>query len=150
MIGTRNIVIAYEPVWAIGTGKVATSAQAQETQAEVRAFLAKAVSAAVAEETRIIYGGSVTAANCKELGAYDLAIALPVSIVPDTRVLSHSTRCRWFPCWRCFPQARVRKHHQRKAGLRNDQRAKCVRQCNARRPIKLFCFRLSCTARGER
>jgi len=63
----KNIVVAYEPVWAIGTGKVATTAQAQETQAEIRAFLTKAVSATVAAETRIIYGGSVTAANCKEL-----------------------------------------------------------------------------------
>ncbi|KIJ96911.1 hypothetical protein K443DRAFT_681924 [Laccaria amethystina LaAM-08-1] len=62
-----NVVIAYEPVWAIGTGKVATSAQAQEAHVDVRAYLAKAVSAAVANDTRIIYGGSVTAANCKEL-----------------------------------------------------------------------------------
>lgn len=63
-----KIVIAYEPVWAIGTGKVATSAQAQEAHADIRAFLAKAVSPAVAESTRIIYGGSVNAKNCKELG----------------------------------------------------------------------------------
>ncbi|TFY62126.1 hypothetical protein EVG20_g6816 [Dentipellis fragilis] len=63
----RRIVVAYEPVWAIGTGKVATSAQAQETQAGIRADIAKAVSPAVAEETRIIYGGSVSAKNCKEL-----------------------------------------------------------------------------------
>lgn len=62
-------MIAYEPVWAIGTGKVATSAQAQEAHADIRAFLAKSVSPAVAESTRIIYGGSVTAANCKELSA---------------------------------------------------------------------------------
>lgn len=62
-----NIVIAYEPVWAIGTGKVATSAQAQEAHEDIRKFLSKAVSPAVAENTRIIYGGSVTAANCKEL-----------------------------------------------------------------------------------
>jgi len=62
-----QIVIAYEPVWAIGTGKVATSAQAQEAHADIRSYLAKAVSAAVAESTRIIYGGSVTASNCKEL-----------------------------------------------------------------------------------
>ncbi|CAL1711016.1 unnamed protein product [Somion occarium] len=62
-----KIVVAYEPVWAIGTGKVATAAQAQETHAAIRAFLAKAVSPAVSENTRIIYGGSVTAANCKEL-----------------------------------------------------------------------------------
>ena len=63
-----KIVIAYEPVWAIGTGKVATSAQAQEAHADIRAFLAKAVSPAAAESTRIIYGGSVNAKNCKELG----------------------------------------------------------------------------------
>lgn len=63
----KKVVIAYEPVWAIGTGKVATSAQAQETQAEIRAFLSKAISPAIASETRIIYGGSVTASNCKEL-----------------------------------------------------------------------------------
>lgn len=62
-----KIVIAYEPVWAIGTGKVATSAQAQETHKGTREYLAKAVSPAVAESTRIIYGGSVSAANCKEL-----------------------------------------------------------------------------------
>ena len=63
-----KIVIAYEPVWAIGTGKVATSAQAQEAHADVRAYLSKAVSPAVASSTRVIYGGSVNAANCKELG----------------------------------------------------------------------------------
>ncbi|PBL00665.1 triose phosphate isomerase [Armillaria gallica] len=62
-----KIVIAYEPVWAIGTGKVASSAQAQEAHADIRAYLAKAVSPAVADATRIIYGGSVTAANSKEL-----------------------------------------------------------------------------------
>jgi len=62
-----KVVIAYEPVWAIGTGKVATSAQAQQAHADIRAFLVKSVSPAVAESTRIIYGGSVTAANAKEL-----------------------------------------------------------------------------------
>ncbi|KAG5650003.1 hypothetical protein H0H81_001100 [Sphagnurus paluster] len=62
-----QIIIAYEPVWAIGTGKVATSAQAQETHADIRAYLSKAVSPVVASATRIIYGGSVTASNCKEL-----------------------------------------------------------------------------------
>lgn len=54
-------------MWAIGTGKVATSAQAQETHADIRAYLSKAVSSTVASSTRIIYGGSVNAANCKEL-----------------------------------------------------------------------------------
>ena len=63
-----NIVIAYEPVWAIGTGKVATSSQAQDAHVDIRAYLAKAVSTTVANDIRIIYGGSVTASNCKELG----------------------------------------------------------------------------------
>ncbi|KAH9846397.1 triose phosphate isomerase [Lenzites betulinus] len=63
-----KVVVAYEPVWAIGTGKVASAAQAQAAHADIRAFLATAVSPAVAESTRIIYGGSVTAANSKELG----------------------------------------------------------------------------------
>lgn len=61
-------MIAYEPVWAIGTGKVATATQAQEAHAEIRQFLKTKVSESVAETTRIIYGGSVTAANSKELG----------------------------------------------------------------------------------
>lgn len=62
-----KVVVAYEPVWAIGTGKVATPAQAQETQAEIRSYLSKAVSPSVAANTRIIYGGSVNAKNCREL-----------------------------------------------------------------------------------
>jgi len=62
-----KIVIAYEPVWAIGTGKVATTAQAQEAHNDVRNFLRQAVSPAVAENTRVIYGGSVNGGNCKEL-----------------------------------------------------------------------------------
>lgn len=65
---SSNIVIAYEPVWAIGTGKVATSIQAQEAHVDIRAYLASAVSPLVANDTRVIYGGSVTAKNCKELG----------------------------------------------------------------------------------
>jgi len=62
-----SIVIAYEPVWAIGTGKVATSQQAQDTHADIRSYLSKAISANVAKSTRIIYGGSVNAKNCREL-----------------------------------------------------------------------------------
>uniref|UniRef100_A0A7S0ZI50 Triosephosphate isomerase n=1 Tax=Timspurckia oligopyrenoides TaxID=708627 RepID=A0A7S0ZI50_9RHOD len=62
-----NVVIAYEPVWAIGTGKVATPAQAQEVHANIRKWLAANVSAEVAESTRILYGGSVAAGNCDEL-----------------------------------------------------------------------------------
>jgi len=64
-----NVVIAYEPVWAIGTGKVATPAQAQEVHAALRNWLQTNVSAEVAESTRILYGGSVNGGNCKELAA---------------------------------------------------------------------------------
>ncbi|ONK67751.1 uncharacterized protein A4U43_C05F3400 [Asparagus officinalis] len=63
----KNVVVAYEPVWAIGTGKVATPAQAQEVHDGLRKWLHKNVSAEVAESCRIIYGGSVNGANCKEL-----------------------------------------------------------------------------------
>ena len=69
----RKVVIAYEPVWAIGTGKVASAAQAQDAHANTRAFLAQAVSPVVAQGTRVIYGGSVDTANCKELGACPVA-----------------------------------------------------------------------------
>jgi triosephosphate isomerase len=62
-----NIVIAYEPVWAIGTGVVATTAQAQTTHHDIRIYLSKDISPAVAESTRIIYGGSVSGANCSDL-----------------------------------------------------------------------------------
>lgn len=62
-----KIVIAYEPIWAIGTGKVATTEQAQEVHAAIRSWLAKGVSSEAAEKTRILYGGSVSEKNCKEL-----------------------------------------------------------------------------------
>ncbi|KAK0732781.1 triosephosphate isomerase-like protein [Apiosordaria backusii] len=63
----KKIVIAYEPIWAIGTGKVATTEQAQEVHAAIRKWLRTNVSDSVADETRILYGGSVTAKNCKDL-----------------------------------------------------------------------------------
>ncbi|SPO03025.1 probable TPI1 - triose-phosphate isomerase [Cephalotrichum gorgonifer] len=62
-----RIVIAYEPIWAIGTGKVATTEQAQEVHAAIREWLKKEVSQKVADETRILYGGSVTEKNSKDL-----------------------------------------------------------------------------------
>ncbi|BBH09782.1 triosephosphate isomerase, partial [Prunus dulcis] len=62
-----NIVIAYEPVWAIGTGKVASPEQAQEVHVAVRDWLKKNVSPEVASKTRIIYGGSVNGGNSAEL-----------------------------------------------------------------------------------
>ena len=62
-----KIVIAYEPIWAIGTGKVATTEQAQEVHAAIREWLTKEVGEDVAEKTRILYGGSVNEKNCKDL-----------------------------------------------------------------------------------
>lgn len=63
----KNIIIAYEPVWAIGTGKTATAEQADEVCGEIRATLATLYSDAVAEATTIQYGGSMNAKNCAEL-----------------------------------------------------------------------------------
>ncbi len=62
-----KIVLAYEPVWAIGTGLTATPKQAQEVHDEIRRWLKKEVSEKVSNETRIIYGGSVTDTNAEEL-----------------------------------------------------------------------------------
>ncbi|KAJ4331139.1 triosephosphate isomerase [Didymella glomerata] len=62
-----KIVVAYEPIWAIGTGKVATTEQAQEVHAAIREWLKKEVSSEAAEKTRILYGGSVNEKNCSEL-----------------------------------------------------------------------------------
>jgi triosephosphate isomerase len=62
-----NLILAYEPVWAIGTGKTATTAQAQETQAFIREHLTKQVGAQAADEVRILYGGSVKPENAADL-----------------------------------------------------------------------------------
>jgi len=64
-----KIVLAYEPVWAIGTGVTATSEQAQEMHAFIRKTLAGKYGAAVADEISILYGGSCNASNAKELFA---------------------------------------------------------------------------------
>lgn len=63
-----KVVIAYEPVWAIGTGKTASPEQAQEVHAKIRAWLKEKVSEDIANATRILYGGSVKPANCNDLG----------------------------------------------------------------------------------
>lgn len=63
----KGIVIAYEPIWAIGTGKTATTAQAQEMHAHLRSIIDGQYGAAVANQVPILYGGSVKANNAKEL-----------------------------------------------------------------------------------
>lgn len=63
-----NAVVAYEPVWAIGTGKTATPEQAQEVHGHIRAEVAR-LDATIADGLRILYGGSVKAANAREIFA---------------------------------------------------------------------------------
>lgn len=65
----KSAVIAYEPIWAIGTGKTATAEQAQEIHACIRKVLADKFGAQVAEDTTILYGGSCKPSNAKELFA---------------------------------------------------------------------------------
>lgn len=79
-------VIAYEPIWAIGTGKVATSAQAQEVCAAIRACIAEVYDEATAAAIRIQYGGSVSAASAPELFAMadiDGGLVGGASLKPD-------------------------------------------------------------------
>jgi len=64
-----QVVIAYEPVWAIGTGKTASPEQAEEAHAYIRSWLAKHYSQAAADKMQILYGGSVKSDNAKELMA---------------------------------------------------------------------------------
>ncbi len=63
----KNIVIAYEPIWAIGTGKTATPEMAESTHKEIRKVLAKLFGESVANEMTVQYGGSMNAKNAKEL-----------------------------------------------------------------------------------
>ena len=64
-----NIVIAYEPIWAIGTGKTATAEQAEEIHAYIRSCVAEVYGQEVADDTTILYGGSCKASNAPELFA---------------------------------------------------------------------------------
>lgn len=65
----KNVVIAYEPVWAIGTGKTASPEQAQEIHAYIRKLVEQKYNTTTAQETSILYGGSVNPGNAKELFA---------------------------------------------------------------------------------
>ncbi len=82
-----DIVLAYEPVWAIGTGKTATREQAQEAHAFIRELLRKLYGEGMAEATRILYGGSVKPNNIAELIAMadiDGALVGGASLAPET------------------------------------------------------------------
>lgn len=82
-----NLVIAYEPIWAIGTGKTATSDQAEEICAVVRKTVADLYEQGVADKVRIQYGGSVKPANVKELMAkpnIDGGLVGGASLVPES------------------------------------------------------------------
>ena len=65
----KNVVIAYEPVWAIGTGKTATAAQAEEIHACIRNVIAEKFGLEAADDMTILYGGSCKPSNAKELFA---------------------------------------------------------------------------------
>ena len=81
-----KITIAYEPVWAIGTGKVATPEQAEEVHADLRKLIEARYNAEVAEAVRIQYGGSVKASNSGELMSQpniDGALVGGASLVAD-------------------------------------------------------------------
>lgn len=65
----KSVVIAYEPIWAIGTGKTATNEQANEVCAAIRVLVSELYGAEVADEIRILYGGSVNAGNAEALFA---------------------------------------------------------------------------------
>ena len=83
----QTLVVAYEPVWAIGTGKTATTDQAQEVHAHLRAELARMFGADFAGQVRILYGGSVKPSNVKELMAMpdvDGALVGGASLDPET------------------------------------------------------------------
>lgn len=62
-----NVVVAYEPVWAIGTGKTATPEMAQDTHSALRKWLKNAIGDSAATDMRVLYGGSVKAKNCRDL-----------------------------------------------------------------------------------
>ncbi len=82
-----RVIIAYEPIWAIGTGETASPEQAQDMHSYIRKFLSEMYSAASADETSLLYGGSVKPANAKELFEQpdiDGALIGGASIVKDS------------------------------------------------------------------
>ena len=82
----KKVVIAYEPIWAIGTGRTATSAQAEEVCAAIREVVAEVYGKEVADEVRVQYGGSVNGGNANELfnmGNIDGGLVGGASLKPE-------------------------------------------------------------------
>lgn len=82
----KNVVIAYEPIWAIGTGKTATSAQAEEVCAAIRTVVGEVYGQEVADAVRVQYGGSVNGGNANELfnmGNIDGGLVGGASLKPE-------------------------------------------------------------------
>ena len=63
----QKVIIAYEPIWALNTGKIASADQTQESVEMIRNWMAENCSEAIAKNTRILYGGPVTGQNCENL-----------------------------------------------------------------------------------
>merc|ERR1712242_482243 len=91
-----KFVIAYEPVWAIGTGKVATPEQAQETQLSIRRYVESKMGAETAARVRIQYGGSASPSNIEGLAAQpdiDGFLVGGASLKPDfTKMVEHLSK----------------------------------------------------------
>ncbi len=86
----KDLVLAYEPVWAIGTGKTANAAQVEEVHQHLRALLADLFSKELADQTRILYGGSVKPENARELmGIEDVDGALVGGASLDAETFAH-------------------------------------------------------------
>ena len=95
----EHLVLAYEPIWAIGTGKVATPMQAQEVHALIRASLVEHLGEGVASLLRIVYGGSVNAKNCADLIAQpdiDGFLVGGASLTADFVTIIQTTACANF------------------------------------------------------
>ena len=92
-------VVAYEPIWAIGTGKTATKEQANETIKAIRRFLAQLYGRPIANKVRILYGGSVNTGNIKELLAQsdiDGALIGGASLKSDAYLELAKAAIKWF------------------------------------------------------
>merc|ERR1712054_728478 len=101
ILDAAKVVIAYEPVWAIGTGKTATPDDAQATHAGIRKLVAEKASKEVAEAIRIQYGGSANAKNAPELSAQpdiDGFLVGGASLKPEfTEIVSAISKAKDFP-----------------------------------------------------